>query len=534
MAYTALYRKWRPSTFADVKGQDAIVTTLKNQLRLHRIGHAYLFCGTRGTGKTTVAKILARAVNCEHPTPEGPCGECPACQAIASGASMSVREIDAASNNGVDSIREIREEVQYSPTDAKYRVYIIDEAHMITNQAFNALLKTLEEPPSYVIFILATTDPQKIPVTVLSRCQRYDFKRIPVSVLLERLKELAEGEGVQVQEKALRYIAMKAEGGMRDAISLLDQCIACYPEGEITYDQALEVLGAVDQDVFSRFFLALSEGETENCLHQVDDLVMEGRDLGQFVQDFIWYLRNLLLLRSSEVSSEILNVTEEDAARMRETALHTEAHSLMRLIRLFSELLSQMKTASGKRVLLEIAVLKALEPETESNLESVEERIRRLEEKVKKGLAAAPPQAPVQVVRVPEEEQKEPEVIRLPAADYEDLARLRQEWDGLIASIIKDDPPCGKVLKGTRPEPIRQGTLSIVFFDRENYNRSKAFGALDLLKKKAEAILGREFDVEARVVEESEPEPVYELLTEEDISSVFGTDIPLEEEDQPE
>ena len=220
MSYTALYRKFRPSEFSDVKGQDHIVTTLKNQIRADRIGHAYLFCGTRGTGKTTIAKIFARAVNCEHPVDGDPCGECASCRAIASGSSMNVAEIDAASNNGVDNIREIREEVAYSPAEGKYKVYIIDEVHMLSIGAFNALLKTLEEPPSYVIFILATTEAHKIPITILSRCQRYDFRRITTETIAARLQELMEEEQVEVEERALTYVAKAGDGSMRDALSL--------------------------------------------------------------------------------------------------------------------------------------------------------------------------------------------------------------------------------------------------------------------------------------------------------------------------
>ena len=226
MSYTALYRKWRPAAFDDVKGQDHIVQTLKNQIVSGRIGHAYLFCGTRGTGKTSIAKIFARAVNCENPADGSPCGQCPICRAIAEGSSMNVVEIDAASNNGVENIRDIREQVQYPPTEGKYRVYIIDEVHMLSIGAFNALLKTLEEPPGYVIFILATTEVHKIPVTILSRCQRYDFKRIPAETIAARLKEVAEAEQISIEDKAVAYLAKAADGAFRDALSLLDQCVA--------------------------------------------------------------------------------------------------------------------------------------------------------------------------------------------------------------------------------------------------------------------------------------------------------------------
>ena len=252
MSYTALYRKFRPSTFDQVKGQDHIVQTLKNQINANRIGHAYLFCGTRGTGKTSVAKIFAKAVNCEHPVDGSPCNECETCRGITNGSAMNVIEIDAASNNGVDNIRQIRDEIQYSPSSGKYTVYIIDEVHMLSIGAFNALLKTLEEPPAYVIFILATTEPHKIPITILSRCQRYDFKRISIDTIAARLSELMEKESIEVEDKAIRYVAKAADGSMRDALSLLDQCIAFYLGQKLTYDNVLDVLGAVDNEIFSR------------------------------------------------------------------------------------------------------------------------------------------------------------------------------------------------------------------------------------------------------------------------------------------
>ena len=276
MAYTALYRKFRPNEFEDVKGQEHIVTTLKNQIKADRIGHAYLFCGTRGTGKTTVAKIFAKAVNCEHPVDGSPCGECASCKAIAAGNSMNVIEIDAASNNGVDNIREIREEVNYSPTEGRYKVYIIDEVHMLSIGAFNALLKTLEEPPSYVIFILATTEAHKIPITILSRCQRYDFRRISIDTITDRLNDLIAREGVEAEDKAIRYVAKAADGSMRDALSLLDQCIAFYLGQKLTYDHVLEVLGAVDTEVFSTLLRQLLKKDIPGCIALLEELVTQG------------------------------------------------------------------------------------------------------------------------------------------------------------------------------------------------------------------------------------------------------------------
>ena len=266
MSYTALYRKFRPLEFEDVKGQDHIITTLKNQIKYDRIGHAYLFCGTRGTGKTTIAKIFAKAVNCEHPVDGSPCGTCPTCKAIAAGTSMNVIEIDAASNNGVDNIREIREEVAYRPTEGKYKVYIIDEVHMLSTGAFNALLKTLEEPPEYVIFILATTEVHKIPITILSRFQRYDFHRISIDTIAARLSEILKEEGIEAEEKAIRYVAKAGDGSMRDSLSLLDQCIAFYLGEKLTYDKVLEVLGAVDTEVFSGMLREILAGNEKNAI----------------------------------------------------------------------------------------------------------------------------------------------------------------------------------------------------------------------------------------------------------------------------
>ena len=386
MGYTALYRKFRPDTFADVKGQDAIVQTLKNQINADRIGHAYLFCGTRGTGKTTVAKILAKAVNCEHPIDGNPCNECATCKAIAAGSSMNVIEIDAASNNGVDNIREIREETTYSPTEGKYKVYIIDEVHMLSIGAFNALLKTLEEPPSYVIFILATTEAHKIPITILSRCQRYDFKRISILTIADRLTQLMKEEQVEVEEKAIRYIARKADGSMRDALSLMDQCIAFYLGQKLTYDNVLDVLGAVDTEVFSRMLRLILQNQVAELMKMLEDLVMQGRELGQFVTDFTWYMRNLLLLKASDDLEDVLDVSTDNLKLLQEEAGMVREDTLIRYIRIFSELSNQIKFESSKRIALEVALIKLCRPEMERDETSLLDRIRRLEQMIQNGV----------------------------------------------------------------------------------------------------------------------------------------------------
>ena len=427
MSYTALYRKFRPAEFEDVKGQDHIITTLKNQIKADRIGHAYLFCGTRGTGKTTVAKIFAKAVNCEHPVDGSPCGECTMCKNIAAGTSMNVIEIDAASNNGVDNIREIREEVSYRPTEGRYKGYIIDEVHMLSIGAFNALLKTLEEPPEYVIFILATTEAHKIPITILSRCQRYDFKRITIDTIAARLDELMKKEQVEVEEKAIRYIAKAADGSMRDALSLLDQCIAFYLGQKLTYDHVLEVLGAVDTDVFSRLLRQIISQDVGKVLATVEELVMQGRELTQLAADFTWYLRNLLLVKTSDNMEEQM----------------IESGVLLRYIRIFSELTNQLKYATQKRVLLEVTLIKLCKPQMESTKDSLLDRIRALEKQVEEGsFTVAQPQE--RVVYVNGEAPKPQPKPQLPKALKEDIKqvtsnfrKIANEASGMLRGYLK-------------------------------------------------------------------------------------------------
>ena len=430
MSYTALYRKFRPDSFQDVKGQDAIVRTLKNQIRAQRIGHAYLFCGTRGTGKTTVAKILAKAVNCEHPIDGNPCNECETCKAIAAGNSMNVIEIDAASNNGVDNIREIREEVAYSPTSGKYKVYIIDEVHMLSIGAFNALLKTLEEPPSYVIFILATTEAHKIPITILSRCQRYDFKRIARTTIVDRLQELMDEEQVEVEEKALRYIAKKGDGSMRDALSLLDQCIAFYLGEKLTYEHVLDVLGAVDTDEFSKLLREILDGDVTQVILHLENMIMQGRDLSQLVTDFTWYLRNLLLLKSSDNMEDVLDVSAENLEQLKEEAAMVRDDTLMRYIRIFSELQNQIKYAGSKRVMLEVALIKLCRPQMEQDQLSVLERVRRLEKQLSSG------------VMVRQQEAVSSSVYQnSPFADHENTAGMEAASDAVDISALEKAAP---------------------------------------------------------------------------------------------
>ena len=386
MSYQALYRKFRPQTFDEVKGQDHIVQTLKNQINADRIGHAYLFCVTRGTGKTSIAKLFAKSLNCEHPVDGSPCMECDTCKQIADGSSMNVVEIDAASNNGVDDVRIIREEVKYSPTSGKKKVFIIDEVHMLSKAAFNALLKTLEEPPEYVTFILATTEPDAIPITILSRCQRYDFKRITVDIIAGRLREIMNRENVSIEDRAVQYIAKVADGSMRDALSLTDQCIAFYLGKDITYENVLDVLGTVDVELFSRLMRCVIAGDVSGCLRIVDEVIVQGREPDRFVLDFISYLRNLMLIKTAENPEDVIDASAERIAAYKEEADAVDIEVVMRYINVFSELAAQIKYSPAKRVLIEIALIKLNRPAMESDINSLINRMDILEKQLESGV----------------------------------------------------------------------------------------------------------------------------------------------------
>ncbi|MBQ3268773.1 MAG: DNA polymerase III subunit gamma/tau [Clostridia bacterium] len=349
MSYQALYRAWRPDTFTEIVGQDAVTRTLKRQVTTGRIAHAYLFCGTRGTGKTSAAKVLARAINCLNPRDGDPCGECEICRTLRQENSMDVVEIDAASNNGVDEIRDLREKVKYPPALTKYKVYIIDEVHMLSTGAFNALLKTLEEPPKHVVFILATTEPQRLPATILSRCQRFDFHRISMEVIIERLMVVLGGIGRSASEEALNEIARAAEGAMRDALSLLDVCLS-YTDGEVTGQLARDVLGTAGRAAMFDFADALIEGDAGGALMQIDAAMRRGSDPQVFMRDTVAHLRGVMLAGAvPDGVAELMEITPEDAARFAEQAARTSPDALERILELFMRAEPDAKWASRPR-----------------------------------------------------------------------------------------------------------------------------------------------------------------------------------------
>ena len=514
MSYVALYRKARPPVFDEVKGQDHVIKTLRNQVISDRLQHAYLFCGTRGTGKTSAAKILARAVNCENPQNGNPCNECASCRAIAAGNAMNVIEIDAASNNGVDNIREIVEEVRYRPAQGKYKVYIIDEVHMLSTGAFNALLKTLEEPPSYVIFILATTEVAKIPITILSRCQRYDFHRIGADTITDRMRELTERENVKAEEKALRFIARAADGSMRDALSLLDRCFAFYAGEEITYEKALAALGAVDTDVYTELLSEIARGNAGRSIFIFEKMIENGREVGQFVNDFIWYLRNLLLIGTSENESEdVVDVSAEQREAMKEMAARVPQSTVMRYIRVLSELLNSLRNATNRRVLTEVALVKLTKPQMERTSDAVLDRIRLLEEKLEdleaNGITvqAAPSQGSFE----PENEEPEPDPDYVPPnAAPEELVRIAADWSEVTNALrtgAEDSQVTWTVVKNARPFYNGESAGDCTLYlkpkpGEEPLWDGKLFkeGHAENVKKRLEEAIARRFKVHADVV----------------------------------
>lgn len=482
MAYQALYRKWRPNSFEDVKGQDHIVTTLQNQIKADRIGHAYLFCGTRGTGKTSIAKIFAKAVNCEHPINGSPCNECASCKAILAGNSMNVIEIDAASNNGVDNIRQIRDEVQYSPTQGKYKVYIIDEVHMLSIGAFNALLKTLEEPPSYVIFILATTEAHKIPVTILSRCQRYDFHRISIETISDRLTQLMQAENINVEDKAIKYIAKSADGSLRDALSLLDQCIAFYLGRDLKYENVLDVLGAVDTQVYAKMLSLITTADTTSVMELIEKLIMQGRDIGQFVNDFIWYLRNLLLIKTTDDVTKVEDVIEaskDSIEQLKKDAKIIDTDTIMMYIRVLSELANELKFSSQKRIKLEVTLIKLMKPamgakedvsDIMGRLSVLEAQMQDALNKLKNGVIPAGVNS-VAVENPFNKANTEEKAVekRIIEALPEDMEAIAKQWDSIVYSI--DDPMARTFLLQSNVTLTQDNSaLEIMFKSTSAYN----------------------------------------------------------------
>ncbi|MDF2522938.1 MAG: polymerase subunit gamma/tau [Clostridiales bacterium] len=531
MSYIALYRKWRPLVFEDVVEQEHVVKTLKYSISSDRIAHAYLFCGTRGTGKTTMAKIFSRAINCLNPIEGDPCNECEICKGILNGSLLDVIEIDAASNNSVDNIREIRDEVVYAPSQAKYKVYIIDEVHMLSSGAFNALLKTLEEPPKHVVFILATTEPHKLPATILSRCQRFDFRRITVESIMDRINSIAQKNGVELQLEASRLIARMADGALRDAISILDQCISL-GSSEIAYNDVLSVVGIVNDTFIAEIVDKLGEADVPGILTLVERLVMDGKDISQFVSDIVQYYRNLLICKVTGKPEEIIEASEETFGRMFKQIKGLEKDEIIYCIKELSLLESNLKWAAHPRILLEVAFIKLCECRNTSDENDILGRLSLLEKKMSSGaFTQLPPEKNVKINTVfdtaagVEKKKQESEESKISQTASVNKTKKTESnlsgvpikgWDG----ILKELKNAGRMivytnLLETRAIELDDKFIGIVFPEGSDFKKmlvSKAenMETIEVVLKKS---LGRE--VKIKCIEEGNiPDVKHEIRDE--------------------
>lgn len=525
MAYTALYRVYRPQTFGDVVGQAHVTTTLRNALRIGRLSHAYLFNGPRGTGKTSAAKIMAKAVNCELPQDGEPCNQCASCKAISDGSVTDVLEIDAASNRGVEEIRDIREKVKFAPSDVKYKVYIIDEVHMLTTEAFNALLKTLEEPPSHVIFILATTEPHKLPATIISRCQRFDFHRISLQEMVKRLKQICEAQQVQVEDQALHLVAKLAEGGMRDALSLLDQAIS-YSGAAVTAQQVIQITGTVSQTYYSTLAKLIAERDAAQAIEQFDQLMVQGKDPEQFLQDFMHYYRDMLLLKTAPNLQEIIERTMVDEQFKSVAALYS-LPALYEVIEALNQALTQLKWSTYARVLVELTLVKLCQlPEKEAapavqatsgdEIAALTNRIRQLEEKLNQVLSGQ-----VAVATAPSSEESRPREqrravpagggSRTPMNKVREAARavneqltqqIRGQWSQILAEVKKVKIQFQAWLINGQPVAASSDALVVVFTSPIHCDKTMEPELKGIVERVIQAATGRQLQLLSILEEE--------------------------------
>lgn len=484
--HKALYRVYRPKIFEDLVGQEHIVKTLKNQIKNNNIGHAYLFSGTRGTGKTSTAKIFARAINCLHSKNQEPCNECEICLDTFNDNIMDIVEIDAASNNSVDDIRALRESVKYTPSKSKYKVYIIDEVHMLSQGAFNALLKTLEEPPSYVIFILATTEPHKIPATILSRCQRFDFKRVSSKDIANRMSYICEKENIQAEEKALSLIARNSQGALRDALSILDQCMS-FGNEKIEYNDVIELLGAVNIDELFELSQAIIDENTKKSLKILNEFIIWGKDIRNLINDLIDHFRNLMVCKVSRDLDEIISLPEETIERLIEQSKGVNVNDLIRILNILSETHDSMKSSSNARILAEITIMKIGQPMFDESKEALIKRIENLEQIIESGS--------IKVTTVQEESnegikyedkqgnnKEEQKNIVYEQVKCEDVELIQSSWEKIIQKI-KDDkkPSIYALLKEVNGFHIKENSLFIIFNDNFSFARSR-LGSQETIK----------------------------------------------------
>lgn len=493
--HKALYRVYRPQKFEDVVGQEHITKTLRNQIENNNIGHAYLFSGTRGTGKTSTAKIFARAVNCLESKDQEPCNNCDVCKDILNDNIMDVVEIDAASNNSVDDIRELRESVKYSPTKAKYKVYIIDEVHMLSQGAFNALLKTLEEPPSYVIFILATTEPHKIPATILSRCQRFDFKRVTVKDITSRMKKICSEEDIEVEDKALNLIARNSQGALRDALSILDQCIS-FGDKKIEYNDVVELLGTVNIEQLFDLAQYIINQDTKESLKVLNEFIVWGKDIRNLINDLIDHFRNLMICKVSTDLDEIISLPDEIIDQLRSQADTVNNNDLIRILNILSTTQDNIKTASNPRVVAEVTMMKIAQPMFDESKEALIKRIENLERVIESGN--------IKVTTVSESQKEESitidnkEEVEYEQVKSEDVNLIEHAWKNILKSIKADkNMPVYALLGDVRDFNVYNSQLYLIFDDNYGFAKTRLSSpeTIDYIQNKIKEIVNRSFSV---------------------------------------
>ena len=540
--HKALYRVYRPKNFSDVIGQEHIVRTLKNQIENNNVGHAYLFCGTRGTGKTSTAKIFSRAVNCTNLHNDEPCNECENCREILEDKTMDVVEIDAASNNSVDDIRELRENVKYSPAKAKYKVYIIDEVHMLSTGAFNALLKTLEEPPSYVIFILATTEPHKIPATILSRCQRFDFKRVTVKDISSRMRYICEKEGIEADEKALNLIARNSQGALRDALSILDQCIS-FEGNKISYNDVIELLGSVNIEQLFDLAESIIKEDTRKSLQILNDFIIWGKDVRNLVNDLIDHFRNLMVCKISNDLDEIISLPEETIDLLKQQAETIDTNNLIRILNILSEAQDGMKISSNPRVLMEVTMMKIAQPMFDESKEALIKRIENLEQKIESGNIKVNHISTNQTVDNFNEnnqqnnntvEKQEDENIEYENLKGDDIKLVEKSWKKILQKMKEDkNQVIRALLQDVDSFNISEDTLYIIFTDNYSFAKSRldSPATIQYVEKVIREVLNRSFSVKialksqlsnlnTQIKKEDKGEQILKNIVSEDILEV--------------
>ncbi len=483
MSYRALYRIWRPNNFEEMVGQEHVTKVLKNQIEHDHVGHAYLFCGTRGTGKTSSAKIFAKGVNCTSEEDNKPCCQCDNCKSIEADQFMDILELDAASNNGVDNIREIKESVKYAPTKGKYKVYIIDEVHMLSSGAFNALLKTLEEPPEYVIFILATTEPHKLPATILSRCQRFDFRRVTETQMVSRMQHICDSIGVSVEEEALMIVARNADGSVRDALSVLDQCLSLGLE-HVTRDDVINILGTVDMDFLFKLTDAVIDEDAEVAIEIIENLTVEGKDIHQFLKDWIYHYRNLMITKISNNLETIISMSNENINRLRQQGSRMELNEIKYAIMEISKVSQAAKWSTQPRIMLELIAIRLCLPEADGNVDGLTKRLKRIESALasgtitmtqKKEESIANPQAlKKEEIEDKQETQTDQPETEMPVQATKPKGNYKKKWNEIIDQARQQKPSFNMLIQGVK---IREVNNQTYYLETESESKNQIIEA---------------------------------------------------------